>query len=145
MTYEEFEHTVAARYFNSDACKDISVRGLTSLDQAVRTIWPDLSEEDISILGDCVSQQLTNGSFNFFVLFVLAASAFTGSVSKSVEYLNSIGSVAKYFAVELVPFAGSGLTAFASRTRVRPADRTHSQRAGNTNEAQCLNQNSESN
>ena len=132
MSYEEFEHTVAARYFSSDHCQDVRVRKLTSLDQAVRAMWPDLSEEDISAFRDVVSQQLIQGSFNY----VLAASAFTGTSIKSIEYLNSIGSVAKHFAVELVPFSGSGLTAFEARTRARPPDR----KPGTTDEDQCLNQ-----
>lgn len=136
MSYEEFEHTIAARYFSSNSCQDIRVQGIASLDQAVRAMWPDLSEEEISAFRDTVSQQLMQGSFNY----VLAASAFTGTSIKSIEYLNSIGSVAKYFAVELVPFSGSGLTAFEARTRARPADLPHTQRTGPTDEAQCLNQ-----
>ena len=134
MSYEAFERTVAARYFSSDFCKEESVRGLASLDLALRVVWPQFSEEDSSLFRDHLAHQLAQGSFNY----VLVASGFTKSVDKSIEYLNTIGSMAKFFAVELVPFAGSGLTAFESRTRVRPLQRPPP--SGYTDESGFLSQ-----
>ena len=136
MSYDEFERTVAVRYFCSPNCEDSRVKGKTSLEQSFRSMWPDRSEEDSELFRDNVTQQLAKGSFNY----VLVASAFTNTVTKTVEYLNALGSAASFFAVELIPFAGSGFTAFESRTRARPSQQSRQSRTGYTDEARFLDQ-----
>jgi hypothetical protein len=136
MSYDEFERTVAVRYFRSPSCEDPRVTGKSSLEQSVRSMWPEQSEQDSAIYRDHLAQQLAQGSFNY----VLVASAFTDTVTKTVEYLNALGSAANFFAVELIPFAGSDFTAFESRTRARPTQRPRSTRVGYTDEFQFLDQ-----
>jgi len=48
MTYEEFESTVANRFFSSDHCRDARLQGKTSLDEATLAIWSDLTQEETS-------------------------------------------------------------------------------------------------
>jgi len=139
MTYEEFESTVARRYFSSDQCADERLRAKASLDEASRARWPDLSEEEIALFRDRVLQQLTDGSFHY----VVVAQRFTPTMERTLDYLNSVGSSARFYALEMVRFAASGLSAFESRTVLKPQPRTSgsSDRSAETltNEAQFLN------
>ena len=41
MSYDEFESTVAIRFFSSQYCHDLRIRGASSLEEAARSIWND--------------------------------------------------------------------------------------------------------
>jgi hypothetical protein len=116
MTYEEFESTIANRFFSSDHCRDARLQGKTSLDEATLAIWSDLAQEETSFQ-ERLTVQLISGAFHY----VVVAQHFTPTMERTVEYLNATMSRARFYAVELVRFAADGLSAFESRTVLRPA------------------------
>jgi hypothetical protein len=138
MSYEEFESTVANRYFSSDRCDDDRLQGKASLDEAARAIWTDLSEEEMPLFREHLTEQLTTGAFHY----VVVAQRFTPTMERTVEYLNAITPAARFYAVELVRFAAEeGLSAFESRTVLKPELRSSgSRQATLTNEARFLEQ-----
>lgn len=116
MSYEEFESTVANRYFSSSHCQDDRLQKKASLDEAAHAIWPDLSEEEMASFRDRLVQQLSSGGFHY----VVVAQRFTTTMEQMVEYLNATMSAARFYAVELVRFAADGISAFESRTVLKP-------------------------
>lgn len=135
MSYEEFESTVANRYFSSDRCHDARLRGKTSLDEAARAVWRDLSEEETSFR-ERLAEQLATGALHY----VVVAQRFTPTMERTVAYLNAAMSVARFYAVELVRFAADGISAFESRTVLKPELRGTSAERETTNEARFLEQ-----
>lgn len=134
MSYEEFESTVANRYFSSGRCQDARLQGKDTLDEAAWAIWPDLSEEEVVLFREQLTQQLNNGAFNYVV-----AQRFTPTMERTVEYLNAVASTARFYAIELVRFAADGISAFESRTVLKPEPQTSSFRqATYINESQLL-------
>lgn len=137
MSYEEFESTVANRYFSGDRCYDVRLRGKTSLEEAAREIWPGPSEEERTLFRERLTEQLTTGAFHY----VVVAQRFTPTMERTVEYLSATMSAASFYAVELVRFAADGISAFESRTILRPeSHKPGSKRAVATNEAHFLEQ-----
>jgi|ERR687883_685515 hypothetical protein len=109
MTYEEFENTVASRFFSSVHCRDDRLRGKTSLDEAILAIWSDLIQEGTSFQ-ERLTEKLTSGAFHY----VIVAQHFTPTMERTVDYLNSLASHARFYAVEIVRFATNGISAFES-------------------------------
>ena len=136
MTYEVFESTVAVRYFGHSNCNDPRVKGKTSLGEAVKSTWPELSEEEMSHFKDHLSRQLEGGGRNY----VLVASSFTETVTSTLNYMNALGSTSDFFGVELVPFSGPHLSAFESRTIVKPYQQSGRSRSGTIDESRLLEQ-----
>ena len=136
MTYEVFESTVAVRYFGHSNCNDPRVKGKTSLGEAVKSTWPELSEEEMSHFKDHLSRQLEGGGFNY----VLVASSFTETVTRTLNYMNALGSTSDFFGVELVPFSGPHLSAFESRTIVKPYQQSGRSRSVTIDESRLLEQ-----
>lgn len=118
MTYEQFEQTVAARYFAGSYCLDTRYRGGTSISAAARIAWPEISEEELAQIQERLGQQLATGSF----CYVVAAQRFTPTIERGIDYLNATMK-ARFFGVELVRFVGEGLSAFESRTTIKPPRR----------------------
>ena len=116
MSYEDFEATVASRYFTSQHCRDKRVREKSSIEEAAKEIWERFTEEESESFRDRLSKQLADGAFHY----VLVAQRFVRTVAKTIEYLNAIRSSARFYAVELVPFTGEGLYAYESRALVLP-------------------------
>lgn len=116
MSLDNFEATVAARYFASERCRDARVRGLRTLEDAAKATWEDLSEEDWSALHDRLTSQLASGAFEY----VLAAQRFTEPTLKTMEYLNATSNGPRFYAIEMVRFDGDGVSAFESRTVLKP-------------------------
>jgi hypothetical protein len=116
MSYEVFESTVAQRFFASDRCQDLRLRGKQTLSEAASAVWPDLSEEDASQFEERVTQALTNGAFHYLVV----AQRFTRPPLRTIEYLNKAMPAARFYAVELVRFGDAALSAFESRTVLKP-------------------------
>ncbi|MCL5025309.1 MAG: hypothetical protein M1531_02275 [Chloroflexi bacterium] len=116
MSYDDFQRTVAQRYFSSDRRCDNRVRGKTSLDDAARAIWPDLSEQEAAYLRERLANQLENGSFHYLVV----AQRFTPAIEQTAAYLNSVAPGPRFYGIELVRFTSDGITAFESRTVLRP-------------------------
>ncbi len=135
LSYEEFESTVATRYFSSNYCQNPQLKGKASLQAAAQAVWSDLSDDELAALRDRLVQQLTNGAFRY----VVVAQRFTPTMERTIGYLNATMSVARFYAVELVRFAADGLSAFESRTVLRPATQSAAtKQAALTNEAQLL-------
>ncbi len=70
--------------------------------------WPEFSEEEMSHFKDHLTRQLEQGAFNY----VLVASSFTETVTRTIEYMNALRSTSDFFCVELVPFSGPHLSSF---------------------------------
>jgi hypothetical protein len=119
MSYEEFESTVVKRFFSGDHCRDERLRGKASIMDAALEIWPDLSEEEIALLRERLSQQLDSGEFHYIVV----AQRFRDTMERTVEYLNATMRGARFYAVELVRFSAGNLSAFESRTVLKPESR----------------------
>jgi len=116
MTYEDFESTVPVRYFASDHCAGSPVHGFKSLQRAMAEIWTDLSDEEVAAIRDRLSQQLKEGFFHY----VLAAQRFTPTMERAMDYLNSTMRGPRFYAVEVVRFQGDSVSAFESRTVLKP-------------------------
>lgn len=136
MSYEEFESTVANRYFSSSHCRDDRLQRKASLDEAARAIWLDLSEEETTLFHERLAQQLDSGGFHYIVV----AQRFTPVLERTVEYLNATMSPARFYAVELVRFVADGISAFESRTVLKPEPRSTSSERETINEARFLAQ-----
>jgi hypothetical protein len=137
LSYDEFENTVATRYFAGLHCHDPQFQGQTSLETAARLRWPDLTDEEVDLLRERLTHQLATGAFEYIVV----AQRFTPVMSRTVEYLNATISAARFYAVELVYFAAAGLTAFESRTVIQPAEQIKAVKQPVTlNQAQFLDQ-----
>jgi hypothetical protein len=120
MSYEEFESTVSNRYFSSDRCHDARLRGKDALGEAAWVVWPDLSEEEVALFRERLTKQLGNGAFHY----VVVAQRFTPTMEQTIEYLNAITPAARFYAVELMRFAADGLSAFESRTVLKPVSQS---------------------
>ena len=125
MSYKEFENTVPKRYFSSERCYDDRLRGKGSLDEAASAVWPDLSEEEMEFFRDQLARQLDSGAFHY----VVVAQSFTPTMEQTVEYLNATMSNARFYVVELVRFAADSLSAFESRTMLKPPSQTQSSKS----------------
>ncbi|MCA1715422.1 MAG: hypothetical protein LC781_00735 [Actinobacteria bacterium] len=136
MSYEEFESTVANRYFSSDRCDDDRLQGKASLNEAARAIWTDLSEEEMPLFRERLTEQLNTGAFHY----VVVAQRFTPTMERTIEYLNAITPAARFYAVELVRFAAEGLSAFEARTVLKPELWSSGSRQGPLNEGRFLEQ-----
>ena len=134
MSYEEFESAVTARYFASDRCRDPRVKGKTSLQDAMHATWPDMSEEDVASLLESLQHRLAAGAF----AYVLVAQRFTDTVGTTVQYLNAVTRGPRFYAVGLVHFAGEGISAFESRTVLKPGKRGPIGPGEGTNEREFL-------
>ncbi len=119
MSYEDFEGTVPVRYFASDRCRANGIRGLKSLRAAASATWDDLTDAEFAAIRDRVSEQLKKGSFHY----VVAAQRFTRSIERAIDYLNLAMAEARFYAVEIVRFASDTLSAFESRTVLKPGRR----------------------
>jgi hypothetical protein len=136
MSYEEFESTVANRYFSSSHCQDNRLRNKASLDEAAHAIWQGLSEEETTLFCEQLTQQLNTGGFHYLIV----TQRFTPTMERTVEYLNATMSAARFYAVELVRFAADGISAFESRTVLEPEPRTTSPERTVMNEPRLLEQ-----
>jgi hypothetical protein len=77
-----------------------------------------LGVDELAVFHDKVSKQLQTGYFSY----VVVAQRFAPSVERTAQYLNSVMAGAKTYAVELVRFDGNGVTAFETRTVLKPTD-----------------------
>lgn len=137
MSYEEFESTVAVRYFSSGYCSDGRLVGKSSIEAAARAYWPNFSDAEIVSLRENLSQRLSAGAF----CYVIVAQRFTPSMEKTTEYLNAATSEARFYAVELVRFAAERFSAFEARMVIKPeAQRSGARRGESSNEARFLEQ-----
>ena len=133
MTYEDFENTVVRRYFASDRCAEDSLKGKSSLQEAAHKWWPDLSTEEVASFSDRLRGHLIDGEFEY----VLVAQRFTESAQRTIEYLNTATKVSRFYAVELVRFTADKLSAFETRTILKPHIEVRADK-GLTNETRFL-------
>lgn len=107
LTVEEFDTRVARRYFDSDrSAPELTGKSLSEvLDQA----W-GASSGDAVDWRQRLSVQLKEGDFHY----IAVAQRFTAPVLRTLQYLNAT-TKARFSAVELVRFTGSGHSAFEAR------------------------------
>lgn len=115
MSYKEFKNAVALRYFASTHASGDMVSGKQSLAEAAREFWTGLSDEEMSMFRENLSDNLSSGSFRY----VLVSQSFTQSMEKTVEYLNFTNTGSRFYAVELVRFAGDRLSVFEARNALK--------------------------
>lgn len=120
LTFDEFEVSVATRYYSSHYCEDSRLRNLESIDSAARAIWTDATDDEMLTLRERIERQLATGRFSY----VVVAQRFTDTVVRTADYLNEIMAGARAYAVEIVKFDGKGVTAFETRTVLKPNPRT---------------------
>lgn len=116
LSYEELESLVPLTFFKSKHCLDPRLQGRTSVADAAKAIWPDMTDEEFVLFRDRLTQYLSEGAFHY----VAVAQRFTPIMERTVEYLNAMMPVARFYAVELVRFAADTLSAFESRTVLKP-------------------------
>ncbi len=120
LTFEEFESTVAVRYFAGSHCdRDSPTFRCASLEAAARASWPDLEADGYARLRDRLTTALERGSLHYIVV----AQRFTEPMEATAAYLNYIAPDASFYLVEMVRFTGPGLDAFEGRAVLRPAAR----------------------
>jgi hypothetical protein len=134
MTPDVFDATVAARYFASAHCGP-SYKGITSIAQAAKTAWPEMTDEHRAVFHDRFASVLASGAFNF----VIVAQRFTEPMMATASYLNAISAGrAQYFLVELVRFTSPGCSAFEARTILKPSGQAPKASAPSINETTFL-------
>ena len=116
MSYDEFESTVSTRYFASNRCADNELKGKSDLLEAAHSFWPDLTPEESQAFKEGLTTRLGKGDFEY----VLVAQRFRSTTLKTIDYLNATSGGSRFFAVELVRFVADGISAFESRTLLRP-------------------------
>jgi hypothetical protein len=132
-SFDVFESTVPLRHFSSDRCPaDSAGHRKTSLDDAARTAWPDITAEETGAMRDRIAGQLSDGRFHY----VLVAQRFTPQAEQTIAYLNAT-STASFYGVELVRFQGESHTAFEARTIFRP-DKASRRSASLTSRAEFM-------
>jgi hypothetical protein len=134
MSFEEFEQTVAARYFASSHCTTAEFNGLTSFDGAARRAWTGLTDDEGQAIRDSIVQQLRTGAFHY----IAVAQRFAPSVLRTIEYLNASMQRGRFYAVELVRFAGAGISAFEARTLLKAEPSRGESRGETIDESQFL-------
>ncbi len=117
MSYENFEAAVAVRYFQSSHCNDDRVKHMHSVQEAATAVWPDMTEDEFGSVRERLVKQLASGSFSY----ILVAQRFTETIQRTAQYLNEVLAGPRAYAVELVRFDGDGISAFETRTIVRPS------------------------
>jgi hypothetical protein len=110
MTLEEFEVSVAQRYFRGPHCPPGSVLPGASLDEAVAKIWGSTVDDAVD-WRERLQAQLRDGSFHY----IAVAQHFTPSVLRTLRYLNVTMKSSRFSAVELVRFTGGDHAAFEAR------------------------------
>jgi len=135
MSYDEFESTVALRYFGSNHCRDENVLGKNSLVDAQIGVWQDMNTEDRTLFRERLSRHLESGMFHY----LLVASRFTKAAERTINYMNHISTTARFYAVELVSFTGDDITAYETRTLVKPENRSIKKSLTSVSETQLLN------
>ena len=86
---------------------------------------------------ESLAQQLSSGAFRY----VVVAQLFTPTTERTIEYLNATMVGARIYTVELIRFSAEGVTAFESRTAIKPeASDTSRSRAESLSESRFLEQ-----
>lgn len=117
MSFDEFESTVATRYFSSDHCPaDSPTKGSGSIEAAARAAWgDDVVDQRWSEFVEQVSRRLQNGSFHF----VVVAQRLTPAMEQAAEFLNATSAGPAYHLVELIRFTNGSSDAFEGRALTR--------------------------
>lgn len=134
MSFEIFEQSVAARYFNGPHCPPASAaKGLDSLQEAASKTWSGLTTHELEQFREGVVDSLARGAFHF----VVVAQRFTPAMERSVEYMNAQTTHARFYLVEMVRFAADTVEAFEARTVVKPGPKRTTS-SGSTSEVKFL-------
>jgi len=117
MSYEEFDRTVARRYFSSDRCHDPRLKG-KSLEDAATALWGATGEEgdgepsefDAERFREKLGQCLAAGRLTY----VVVSTRITERTRAVLEYLTSAASFRAY-GVELSHFSDGESSVFVPR------------------------------
>jgi hypothetical protein len=118
LSYEEFEQSVALRYFKSKRADAVSLKECVSLIGAADVLWhgdQKLTEEERANFQDRVRAGLKRGAFNY----VIVAQRFTAAMEATARYLNSSMPDSNFSLIEMVRFNGEGVDAFEARMVLR--------------------------
>ena len=128
MSFDQFEDTVAKRFFSSNRCQEPALRGKTSLVDAATELWEGFSEDDVGEFDQTLANRLQSGAFYYAVV----AQKITNEIQQTIEYLNNSMAAARFFGVEVVKFSGGEETAYEARTVVKPTLKSTSRAIRNT-------------
>ena len=118
MTIDQFEETVARRYFASAIhCPPGSpVKDAASLMVAAEATWGDWTDEERAAFVPRLTRNLQTGSLHFAIV----AQRFTPAMRTTATFLNEQGGRSSYYLVELIRFTDGTLDAFEGRTVLGP-------------------------
>jgi hypothetical protein len=108
MSLEDFESRVTGPYFAGKHSPGNT--GGQTLDGVVTAAWGGEPQDAVG-WQERLAAQLRDGSFHY----VAVAQRFTPSMLRTLRYLNATSKVARFSAVEMIRFQGSGLGAFEAR------------------------------
>ena len=118
MSPDEFDATVATRYFASNHCPSTSpTKQCKSLVEAAEQVWgSSWAEEERTQFLVNLTDALAEGRFHYAVV----AQRFTPAMERTAAYLNSIADGARFYLVELIRFSNGHVDAFEARTALKP-------------------------
>lgn len=117
MTYEDFDRSIARRYFDSDRCHDSGLRG-TALDEAAESLWGTTEAEgagearefDKERFRERLAQCLKEGRLTYVVI----STRISDRLRRVLEYLTTTASF-RAFGVEVSHFSDGRLSVFVPR------------------------------
>ena len=117
LSYDEFEQSVALRYFKSKRVDAVRLKDCDSLVEAAAVVWQDeeLTEEEIASFRDRITASLRRGAFHY----IIVAQRFTSPMEATAQYLNSSMPDSHFSLIEMVRFKGGDVDAFEARSILR--------------------------
>jgi hypothetical protein len=135
MDVQEFEASVAVRYFASSHCPpEAPSHDAESLAEAARASWSHADDEVHDTFHQRLERVLERGSFHY----VVAAQRFTTTMRRTIEHLNDQASSARFYAVEIVRFSDGHTDAYEGRAVVTPRDTLRGTKRSSTDERELL-------
>ena len=117
LSYDEFEQSVALRYFKSKRADAVRLKDRDSLVEAAAVVWQDeeLTEEEIASFPDRISASLRRGAFHY----IIVTQRFTSPMEATAQYLNSSMPDSHFSLIEMVRFKGGDVDALEARSILR--------------------------
>jgi hypothetical protein len=109
MSLDDFENRVVQPYFRGPHCPTGLITKGATLEDVLALSWE--KSDDAVDWRERLQAQLRDGSLHY----VVVAQKFTSGVLQTLRYLNATMRAARFSAVELVRFEGSGHSAFEAR------------------------------
>lgn len=123
QSLDEFDNAVVRRYLAGKYCTDRLLNGASSLEDARKSVWPDMHDSEADGFRTRLAEVLATGDFHF----VAVAQRFTQSMENTVRYLNQSMKRGKFYLVEMIRYAAGSadleapvLSAYGGQLIARP-------------------------